>query len=239
MSHETQNTMIVISAYNEEDNIAPVVQGVKPFGSVIVVDDGSRDRTAARAEAAGATVVRHARNTHIKQAYVDGFRQALRMNAKWIIQMDAGLSHRPEDIPAILSGLHEADLVIGSRFIAPGRLVNQTLRRRLLSCAGSFLIRSATGLNVRDQTSGFRGYRAELLRLLDRQGVLDRLKARAFAFIFELAAEIYKRGYKIKEVPIVYTATGSSLNARVILEALQVVGRLCDERIAARRSKPK
>jgi dolichol-phosphate mannosyltransferase len=136
--------------------------------------------------------------------------------------MDAGLSHDPGEIPRLVAALHDADLAIGSRSVAGGRLVNQPWRRRLLSWGGSVLVRRATGMKIRDLTSGFKAYRRSVLETLDRQGVLDGLKARTFAFQFELSSHVFRRRYRIVEVPITYRATGSSLNGAVIREALRV-----------------
>jgi dolichol-phosphate mannosyltransferase len=215
-------TAVVIAAYNEADNIAEVVSQARRHGEVIVVDDASTDETATLARQAGAALVRHETNTHIKQAFVDGFRCALQTDAKYIVQMDAGLSHSTDEIPNLVGALSDADMAIGSRCVNGGRLINQPLRRRLLSWGGSLLVRRATGMKIRDLTSGFKAYRRSLLHGLDAEGVLDRLKARKFAFQFELSGHIHRRGYRIAEVPITYRATGSSLNHTVVVEALRI-----------------
>lgn len=224
------NIAIVIAAYNEADNIADVVRKTAQYGEVIVVDDASTDDTAALARLAGATVVRHEVNTHIKQAFIDGFRHALRLGPTYIVQMDAGLSHDPDEIPTLVDALREADMVIGSRCVDGGRLIKQPLRRRALSWGGSLLVRMATGMKIRDLTSGYKAYRRSVLQVLDARGFLDRLKARTFAFQFELSSCIHRLGYRIKEVPITYRATGSSLNLSVVWEALGIWMRLLWER---------
>ena len=218
---------IVIAAYNEAENISEVVRRCLQYGKVVVVDDASWDETAALAQRSGASLVRHASNTHIKQAFVDGFRQALATHSKYIIQMDAGLSHDPDQIPRLLGPLTKsADMTIGSRFVEGGILIDQANHRRLLSQVGSSLVRFATGMDIRDLTSGFKGFRGSLLARLDTEGVLDRLRSRTFAFQFELTSEIHRRGFTIEEVPITYRATGSSLNKEVVLEALYIWLRL-------------
>jgi predicted SAM-dependent methyltransferase/glycosyltransferase involved in cell wall biosynthesis len=231
---------IVIAAYNEADNMVEVVARARPHGHVIVVDDASTDDTAELARQAGATVLRHATNTHIRQAFVDGFRYALKSKAKYVVQMDAGLSHDAEEIPRLLGALDGADMVIGSRCIEGGWLVRQPFRRRALSWAGSLLVRAATGTRTRDLTSGFKAYRRGVLEHLDRRGILDRLKARAFAFQFELSSCIHRAGFRIEEVPITYRATGSSLNRAVVLEALWIwMGMFWRRRLAWRNWMPK
>lgn len=226
---------VVIAAYNEADNIADVVRKAAEHAEVIVVDDASTDDTGALARQAGATIVRHEVKTHIKQAFIDGFRHALRSGPKYIVQMDAGLSHDPDEIPTLVNALREADVVIGSRCVDGGRLIKQPLRRRALSWGGSLLVRMATGMKIKDLTSGFKAYRRSVLQVLDARGFLDRLEARTFAFQFELSSRIHRLGYRIKEVPITYRATGSSLNLSVVWEALCIWMRLLWERHIAWR----
>lgn len=214
---------IVIAAYNEADTIAEIVTRCRQYGRVIVVDDASLDQTASLAHQSGAIMLRHSSNTHIKQAFVDGFKRALSLNSKYIIQMDAGLSHNPDEISKLLAPLREnADMTIGSRFIKGGILVNQPVYRRLLSQSGSALVRFATSMNIVDLTSGFKGYKGSALSHLDSEGVLDCLRSRAFAFQFELTNEVYKRGFTIKEVPMTYQATNNSLDKMVVLEAVYI-----------------
>jgi dolichol-phosphate mannosyltransferase len=218
---------IVIAAYNEANSIAEVVTRCRQYGEVIVVDDASSDQTASIALRSGATMLRHSTNMHIKQSFVDGFRQALALNSRYIIQTDAGLSHNPDEIPKLLAPLKEsADMTIGSRFIKGGMLVNQSMYRRLLSQSGSALVRFATSMSIVDLTSGFKGYKGLVLSRLDSEGVLSRLRSRAHAFQFELTNEIYNRGFTIKEVPITYQATNSSLDEAAVLEAIYIWLRL-------------
>jgi dolichol-phosphate mannosyltransferase len=217
---------IVIAAYNEADNIERVVRGAAQHGRVIVVNDASTDDTAALAERGGATVLTHETNTHIKQAFLDGFRAALDLGARRILQMDAGLSHDPEEIPRLLDALDDADMVIGSRFVPGGRLVNQPAQRRRLSKVGSFLVRAATGMGVADLTSGFKGFRRQVLEALFAGEAVSHIRSRAFAFQFELTHEVHRMGFRIVEVPTTYTATGSSLNRKVVYEALGACARL-------------
>lgn len=217
---------IVIAAYNEAENIEEVVTRSRQHGKVIVVNDASTDDTARLAARAGATVVNHRTNTHIKQAFLDGFRTAIDLGARRIVQMDAGLSHDPDEIPRIIDELEHADMVIGSRFVPGGRLVNQPSQRRRLSRIGSFLVRSATGMHIADLTSGFKGFRRHVLEALFAGDAVSHIRARAFAFQFEMTHEVHRMGFRIVEVPITYTATGSSLNRKVVYEALGACARL-------------
>lgn len=216
---------IVIAARNEADNIASVVRGANKFGSVIVVDDGSTDGTGGRASLAGADVITHLYPTHIKVAFRDGFRMAMRRGFAVIVQMDAGLSHDPNEIPRLLRGLDRAAMVVGSRFMLESDS-NQKLLRRLLSRGGTFLVRIVTGMPLTDVTSGFRAFDAKLLEDFDKWGVLDGLRATAHAFQFELLWQVARRGYDIQEVPITYRAGKSSLKIGTIIEALWILVRL-------------
>jgi len=215
----------VIAARNEADNIGETVRKASRYGDVIVVDDASEDTTASLAQLEGAVIVHHDIRTHVKQAFVDGFRFALKRNYQHIIQMDAGLSHDPDEIPRLLRGLDPAAMVIGSRFI-PGAHSGQNLWRRLLSRGGTLLVRAVTGMPFSDVTSGFRAFDAGLLRDLDEQNVLDGLQATAHAFQFELLWQVYQLGYDIREVSISYQPSKSSLRINIVVEALRTLVRL-------------
>lgn len=217
--------MIVIAARNEASNIGVVIRKSLEYGDVIVVDDASEDFTAVASILAGAMLVKHETRTHIKQACVDGFRFALGRDYRYLIQMDAGLSHDPDEIPKLLRALEPARMVLGSRFL-PGAVSKQTLWRRFLSRGGTLLVHLATGMTFTDVGSGFRAFEIKLLRELERESVLSDLRATAHAFQFELLWQVYKHGYRITEVPITYTAGESSVNTKVILEALWTVIRL-------------
>lgn len=203
---------IVIAAYNEADNIAEVVRRAKKYGDVFVVDDCSTDDTFNRAMEAGAVTLGHFVNLHIRKAFFTGFKHVIH-SRKYdrIIQMDAGLSHFPEDIPAILKALETNDYVIGTRYKA-----KQPLFRKILSRVGTFLV----GLPYKDVTGGFKGYRLGPLNLMDK------VKSRMFAFQFEFTYHIHKAGFRITEVPIRYEYTTSSLKLKVIWEAFITMIRL-------------
>lgn len=215
----------MIAARNEEDNIGKVVREALLYGDVIVVDNASEDSTALLAESEGAVVIRHAINTHIKESFIDGFRFILKQGYKRVIQMDAGLSHSPYEIPRLIKGLDSAPMVIGSRFM-PESYTDQKASRWLLSRGGTFLVRTLIGIPFTDVTSGFRAFDASLLKDLDERGVLDGLKSAAHAFQFELLWRIVKLGYEVHEVPITYRAGKSSLRIGTVGEALQTLARL-------------
>ena len=212
---------IVIAARNEGDNIADLVKVAKQYGDVIVVDNASTDDTVSQAKAAGAKVIRHWVNTHIRQSYVDGFKSALR-DPDYIIQIDAGGSHDPYDIPRLLRVLKSGkDMVIGSRFVPGGCLLGQSWHRRAISRGAAFLVRRITGMQIRDVTSGFRGFRRRVLVDLHNRAVLDSLWAYAHGFQIEILWHVWRLWYSIEEIPIVYVATRSSANLAAAAEALR------------------
>lgn len=215
---------IVVPAYNESDNIFDLVKSCKKYGRVIVIDDASSDTTAELASQAGAYVIKHLVNTNIKQAVVDGLRKSLEHNCKYIIQMDAGFSHNPDDIPNMIRPLKENyDMTIGSRLVRGGKFINHPANRIILTKIGSALYRFAGSMSYRDLTSGFRGYKYSLVDYLNRNNILDNLRARAIMNP-ELTYKISKKGFKIVEVPIQYRSSVSyNINKESILEANSIV----------------
>jgi len=219
------SVVIVIAARNEADNIAEMVAGALQHGDVVVVDDASSDGTGDVAWEAGVDIIRHRERGHIKASYVDGLSWAAR-HYSCVVQMDAGGSHDPAEIPLLLDALADADMVIGSRFVAGGKVLGQPLWRRILSKAGSALVGRATGMKIADLTGGFKAYKAPLIRQLDEDRILDGLTAKANAFQFELTHAIWERGFTIREVGITYRASRSSLNWGAIREALAIAWKL-------------
>jgi dolichol-phosphate mannosyltransferase len=213
--------LVVIPAYNEEATIEQVVLRSQQHADVCVVDDASTDRTsqiAARLERI--YYIRHKQNTHIPQAILDGMHYALEAGYDFCITLDAGMSHDPSAIPQFQEHA-DADLVIGYR----QKKVNVPHYRRALSWGGNTLINLALnarklpwgGAGLRDVTSGYRMYSRKAFSLL----LQSKIKSRSFDFHLEALAYIYRNGMKIREVPIVYTYSNSSLRWRVVDDALR------------------
>lgn len=218
--------LVVVPAYNEAATIEEVARRASRYADVCVVDDASSDRTAELAASVpGVRVIRHARNTHIAGALLDGFRHARAHAYEHCITMDAGLSHDPDAIPAFRAR-SDADLVLGYRVRREGVpalrsglseaanwLMNLALERRVVPWGGA---------GLRDCTSGFRMYSRRAYELL-----LDApMRSRTFDFHIESLALIYRAGMRIAEVPIVYRFTNSSLRREIVWEALRTCGRL-------------
>jgi dolichol-phosphate mannosyltransferase len=226
--------MVVIPTYNEKENInrlIPEVLAQDPLLEVLVVDDNSPDGTGDLVESgfrghSRVHLLRRAGKMGLGTAYLNGFRYALaRPEIECVFEMDADFSHRPQYLPEFLKALETADVVLGSRYIAGGGVAGWGLRRRVLSRWGSIFARGMLGLPVSDCTGGFRCYRREVLAALD----LDRVTSQGFGFQVEMLYECRQRGFRIKEIPIVFPDRElgeSKMSAGIVYEALLLVFRL-------------
>lgn len=219
--------LVVIPAYNEADSIAEVVRRTKPYADVCIVDDCSTDQTPEiLAGLEGIHVIRHQKNTHIAGAVLDGMRYALDAGYEYMVAMDAGLSHDPNELPRFVNA-ERADLVIGTRDSSGEE--NKPLYRRFLSLSGSILMNmilwdpNRDGPRwIRDCTSGYRRYSRHAMEVL----TTTPMKCRAFDFLLETMVVAVRSGCSVREVPISYRFTNSSLNPRIVLEALKTWWRL-------------
>jgi len=231
---------VVIPTYNERDNLLSLVPQVLALGPgyrVIVADDNSPDGTGAVANALAETYPGRVRVLHrpgkagIGPAYVAGFRAALADGADLIVEMDADHSHRPIDLPALVAAAADADLVLGSRYVAGGRVEGWPLPRRLLSRFGGLYARTILGVPVSDLTGGFKVFRRATIEGLD----LDRLGADGYGFQIEATYRVLQAGGRVVEVPILFVdrvAGASKLSRFIVLEAMLLVWRLRWERRA-------
>ena len=219
-------TGIVIPTYDEAGNIPSLIERLAPVGAtIIVVDDGSPDGTADVAEEHGCTVLRRAGKQGLASAYVLGMGHALDMGCDPIIQMDADLSHRPEDVPRLLDAAEEADLVLGCRWMPGGGTQNWETSRELLSRFGSAYARLWLGMPFRDLTGGFKCWRADCLRSID----LPTIRSEGYAFQVETTCRAHRLKASISEVPILFDDRLSGLSKMslgITLEAATVVPRL-------------
>lgn len=223
-------TVVVVPTYNEARNLPDLVNQLfslnVPDLELLVVDDNSPDGTAEVAEALETKhphrihVLRRATKEGIGPAYVAGFREALRLGANIVIQMDADLSHPPEYIPALLEGIKTADVVVGSRYVPGGGAAGEWgLLRRMLSRWGDLYVRWTMGLRLRDTKSGFKGFRREVLEQL----ALETLRSRGFIFQAEVAYRCQEMGFHIREMPFVFRereAGRSKMSLSIVEEAL-------------------
>jgi glycosyltransferase involved in cell wall biosynthesis len=220
--------LVIVPTYNERESIAAVVRRLFeacPDGvELLVVDDRSPDATAEVVKdlASGNDrihLVERARKLGLGSAYIAGFRWAIDRGYRAVVEMDADLSHDPADVPRLLAGLADADLVIGSRYVPGGGVGNWGRARRILSQAGNLYARAWLGFDVRDSTSGFRAYRLEALAEQDLAGV----RSEGYAFQIEMVHRLYRAGKHITEVPITFVerrAGSSKMSRRIVLEAI-------------------
>jgi dolichol-phosphate mannosyltransferase len=224
--------LVVIPTYQEAGNIARVLQRVRaavPEASVLVVDDGSPDGTADLAEATGREVgevhvLRRTRKAGLGDAYRAGFRWGMEHGAPILVEMDADLQHDPAALPSLLAPIEagDADLVIGSRYVAGGSIPDWRLHRRLLSRWGNRYASMVLGLGVQDSTAGFRAYRTAGLERID----LDGVAADGYGFQIEMTYRSRQAWGRIVEVPIQFgerIAGESKMSANIIGEALRMV----------------
>lgn len=230
---KTLRTLVVLPTLNEAANIRAVLTGIRtalPAADVLVVDDGSADGTAELAGAVGdelghIEVLRRSGPRGLGPAYRAGFDVGLGRGYDVLVEMDADLSHDPSDLPELVTAAElGADLVIGSRYVDGGSTPGWPASRRLLSKGGGWYARTMLGLGVRDVTSGFRAYRADLLRSVD----IDAVTTTGYGFQIDMTDRARRAGAVIREVPIVFrdrTAGESKMSGGIVREALLMVTR--------------
>jgi apolipoprotein N-acyltransferase len=224
--------LVILPTYNEAATIRSVLDGVLAAGpnvSALVVDDGSPDGTAKLVAdvAAGeprVRLLRRDRKLGLASAYLTGFRLGIDDAYDVLVEMDADLSHRPEDLPSVIGGTDRFDLSIGSRYVPGGAVSNWSRARLALSKGGNAYARAVLGIPVRDVTSGFRAYRREALETL----LEDPVASDGYGFQVELAYRAWRSGMAVSEVPITFREREhgrSKLSRRIVLEALWQVTR--------------
>ncbi|MEP6981562.1 MAG: polyprenol monophosphomannose synthase [Nakamurella sp.] len=220
-------TLVIVPTYNELENLPLIldrIHAAAPEVDVLVVDDSSPDGTGALAdERAGANAQVHVMHRTTKnglgKAYIAGFQWGLERDYDILVEMDADGSHAPENLPRILAATSVGDLVIGSRYVAGGHVVNWPLHRMLLSKAANLYARLALGDGLLDITAGYRAYKAEVLRALP----LNSIESHGYCFQVDLAWRTVQEGFIVIEVPITFTerAIGASkMSGSIIREAL-------------------
>jgi len=234
---------IVLPTYNEADNLGPIsaaILGAVPEATLLVVDDDSPDGTGRLADQLAAADprirVRHRRAKEgLGRAYLDGFRVAAAGGAAVVVQMDADGSHDPTALRALTAPIQtdRADLVIGSRYVTGGAVVDWGFGRRLISRGGSLFARLVLGLGPHDLTGGFKAWRAPTLAAIPFDGV----HAGGYVFQIEMTFRASRRGARVTEIPIVFRdrrVGQSKMSRRIVVEALVVVVQLRLEELTSR-----
>ena len=224
-------TLVVLPTYNESENIERVlrrIRGALPECGVLVVDDGSPDGTAEMAERVGEEiggleVLRRPAKSGLGSAYRAGFRWGLEHGWDALVEMDADLSHDPDALPGLVAPLDDGvDLVVGSRYVPGGSIPNWRWHRRVLSQGGNIYASALLGLHITDSTSGFRAYRADMVRRMD----LDAVRADGYGFQIEMVYQVLRHGGRVTEVPIRFVDRvegKSKMSAHIVVEALGLV----------------
>src|SRR5262245_9231234 len=224
--------VMVVPTYNEADNLAWIVgrlRTVHPDVHVLVVDDNSPDGTGKLAEEIAAAddhvmVVHRNEKGGLGAAYKHGFRIALDEGFDVIGEMDADGSHQPEQLHLLLDALREADLVIGSRWVPGGSVVNWPLRRELPSRGGNRYVRLLLGVRVRDATAGYRLFRRATLEAID----LDAVESTGYVFQTDMVVRCLRAGLRVREVPIEFVERvrgDSKMSGHVAVESLRRITR--------------
>ncbi len=222
--------LVIIPTYNEIENLPLILDRLHtavPTADVLVVDDSSPDGTGELADQRAATdervhVLHRSEKAGLGAAYIAGFGWGLNAGYGVLVEMDADGSHPPERLPRMLEAITIADLVIGSRYVAGGSVVNWPKRREFLSKSANLYARLALGVGISDMTAGYRAYRAEVLRAIP----LDQIESQGYCFQIDLGWRTVQLGYRLIEIPIVFTerAIGvSKMSGNIIFEALTKV----------------
>jgi dolichol-phosphate mannosyltransferase len=225
--------LVVIPTYNECETIAAILDAVlsQNLGlDVLVVDDGSPDGTAAIVKERAASddhlhIIERQGKQGLGTAYVKGFKYAIERGYDYVFEMDADFSHDPKVLPRFLSEIETHDFVLGSRYVKGGAVRNWPLKRLLLSRFASYYTRLITWMPIHDPTGGFKCFRIEVLKAIN----LDNVRSGGYSFQIEMNFKAWKRGFRCKEVPIVFTDReqgNSKMSKAIIWEAVFMVWKL-------------
>jgi dolichol-phosphate mannosyltransferase len=236
---------VCVPTYDERRNIEPLARALGDVfaasgldGRVLVIDDGSPDGTGEIAdrlanELGFLNVLHRPAKQGLGPAYLAGFRRVLAEGAELVAQMDCDFSHDPADLPRLVAAAADADAVIGSRYVPEGSVRNWNLLRRVISRSGCLYAQALLGIGVHDTTSGFRVYRRRVLETIP----LERVTTRGYAFQIEMAYRALQAGFRVLEVPIVFSDRergGSKMGPGIVAEAAARVPAL---RLAALRGR--
>lgn len=226
-------TLIIIPTYNELENLPrllPVVLSKDSTINILIVDDNSPDGTASFVEDEMKKdnrihIIKRPSKQGLGTAYIAGFKFALQNQFDLIFEMDADFSHDPNEIPKFLEEIKKSDVVLGSRYITGVNVINWPMRRLLLSWFANFYTRVITGMSVHDATGGFKCFRKEVLQAID----LDKVTSNGYAFQIEMTFKAWKKGFRIKEIPIIFmdrVKGKSKMSKKIVREAVTMVWKL-------------
>ncbi len=230
LTESLRRTLVVIPTYKEAENINLVISKVLNSNTeteILIVDDNSPDGTARIVESIAGNdsrihLLKRQNKAGLGTAYVAGFKYAIENGYDCVVEMDADLSHEPGEIPKFKQALSQADVAIGSRYAFGVSVLNWPMKRLLLSYGGNIFARVVTGVPVNDMTSGFKAFKIEVLKSI----VLDSIRSNGYAFQVEMNVRAYRRGFKIVEVPIVFTERRvgtSKMSKKIVMEGVKIV----------------
>ncbi|MEU1624700.1 polyprenol monophosphomannose synthase [Streptomyces sp. NPDC020096] len=219
--------LVIIPTYNEAENIKPIVARVResvPEAHLLIADDNSPDGTGKIADELASeddqvNVLHRKGKEGLGAAYLAGFRWGIEEGYGVLVEMDADGSHQPEELPRLLTALQNADLVLGSRWVPGGRVVNWPKSREFLSRGGSTYSRLMLGVPIRDVTGGYRAFRKETLEGLG----MDEVASAGYCFQVDLAWRSVQKGFHVVEVPITFVERergDSKMSRNIVVEAL-------------------
>jgi dolichol-phosphate mannosyltransferase len=229
-----KKSLVIIPTFNERENIEAVIDivfGLNVHGlHILIVDDNSPDKTAELVKGVQKTeeklfLIERPGKLGLGTAYITGFKFALENGYDYIFEMDADLSHDPREIPKFLNMIEDADLVIGSRYLKGVNVINWPLARLILSVFASQYTRLITGMPVSDCTAGYKCFRREVLEAIP----LDEVRSNGYSFQIEMNFKAWKRGFRIQELPIVFTdrtVGKSKMSRKIMFEAAYMVWKL-------------
>jgi dolichol-phosphate mannosyltransferase len=234
MVTQNKKSLVIIPTYNEKNNIERVLDALVGLNienlDILIIDDNSPDGTADivkkyMAQNSIVTLIERPGKQGLGTAYIAGFLYALDKDYDLIFEMDADFSHDPKEIPNFIKAMEEADLVVGSRYLTGVNVINWPLMRLFISVMASKYTRIITGLPIRDCTSGFKCFHRRILENIP----LNKISSSGYSFQIEMNFKAWKRGYKIKEIPIIFydrTVDSSKMSKKIMMEAVFIVWKL-------------
>ncbi|GAA3102403.1 polyprenol monophosphomannose synthase [Streptosporangium carneum] len=227
MERMLDRVLVIVPTYNERENLPMIVGRIRaavPEAHLLIADDNSPDGTGEVADGLAAdddhvSVLHRPGKQGLGAAYIEGFHWGLKEGFDVLVEIDADGSHQPEELPKLLERLADgADLVVGSRWVPGGKVVNWPLSRELLSRGASLYSRIMLGVPIRDATAGFRAYRASTLEKIG----LDDVESQGYCFQIDLTLRTVHHGLRVAEVPITFverTVGASKMSRGIIVEA--------------------
>jgi len=230
-----EKTLVIVPTYNERENLPRMVQRLLSLPvsvDMLIVDGNSKDGTGALADELVAKhpqvhVLHQKAKNGLGPAYISGFQWALEHDFEFIFEMDSDFSHNPDDIPSFIDAAkkQDADLVLGSRYVGGIRVINWPLKRLFLSRFAGKYVKTVTGMPFTDPTGGYKCFRRRALQALN----FDKIQCRGYGFQIELTNKLWRQGFKVVEVPIIFTERTygqSKMAGGIINEAFWLVWRL-------------